>query len=99
MNPEQKRELAGQRAETYAPAPTGGVALAALCGAVMVMGAYWAVSEFYDWRPAEHPFLVVVAGAMGGAVFAVAYDRAARKNRRARRAELVGIDREEQGND
>lgn len=80
---------AAERAEIYAPLPTGGAWRAALCGGVVALVAVFAVSEFYGWRMADH-LPVVLPILVAASVFAfVAYGRARRRNRRAQADELA----------
>ncbi|KQW81974.1 hypothetical protein [Brevundimonas sp. Root1279] len=86
--PRLQREAA-DRAEVYAPRPTGGAWRAALCGGVVALVAVFAVSEFYGWRMVDHlPVVVPILVASTVAAF-IGYGRARRRNRRAQVAELA----------
>lgn len=68
--PKKRRErLAVERAEKYAPMPTGGSFMADICGAVVAMLVIAAVSAFYGWPVRDHvliPTSVTIGGFLVG---------------------------------
>lgn len=92
MDDDQKRKLSEERAAAYAPAPTGGSAMAGLCVAMVALVADFAVSGFYGWEVRDHiPVAagLVIAGFLAGWA---GYKRLARANKRAERAERKALD-------
>ena len=64
--PQKWRErLAVERAEKYAPMPTGGSFMAGVCGAVVALLADAALSAFYGWHVGDH-VLIAAFVAIGG---------------------------------
>lgn len=92
MDEESRQKLAEDRAEVYAPAPTGGLVMAGVCGAVLALGADFAVSGFYGWEVRNHLLLSVGVTLAGFLIGLLGYKRLARANRRATRAERREID-------
>lgn len=92
-----RRALAAHRAETRAPRPTGGIALAGLCGAVVVLLGDVVVSAFYGWRVAEHLLLAVGLTVAGLVIGMMGYGRLILRNRKACAVELDRIVRYERG--
>lgn len=89
MKISQNEQAAWDRAEKYAPKPTGGALRTGFTGAAVGAMAIWGVLGFYSLRPASHaPW--IVGGALIGFIAAfVAYKRLARKNIRARNREMA----------
>lgn len=92
MDEESRQKLAKDRAEVYAPAPTGGSVMAGACGAILALGADLAVSGFYGWEVQDHILLSVGVTLAGFLMGLLGYKRLARANRRATRAERRVID-------
>ncbi|HRO33879.1 MAG TPA: hypothetical protein PLQ03_10755 [Brevundimonas sp.] len=91
MDKDARQVLAKDRAERYAPAPTGGAWMAGLCVAVVALGGDLAVSAFYGWS-AMNNLLIAGLITLGGFVTGfVGYKRVAQSNRRAIRFELDQI--------
>lgn len=86
--------LATERAEAYAPRPTGGSLMAGVCGAVVALLGDVAVSTFYGWRAREHLLLAAAVSAAGFVVVFLGYKRKAQLSRHARRAELAKLERD-----
>lgn len=95
MRRRQREDLAAERAEVHAPRPTGGAAMAGLCGGVVVLLADVAVSGFYGWRVADHPILASALTAGGFIIGAGGYMRLVWRNLKARGVELDRINEEE----
>ncbi|WP_333612173.1 hypothetical protein [Brevundimonas bullata] len=92
MTDERKQKLAGERAELYAPAPTGGSTMAGLCaGTVSLLGVF-VVSGFYGHDVKDHLVLTAVATAVGFLAGVIGYKKVARANRHAVRTERQAID-------
>ena len=87
MTPDQKNRLARERAEAYAPAPTGGAVMAGLCVAVVALVLDFVVSGFYDWRVSDHLIVALAVTIAGFWIGFLAYRNLARLNRRAVRKE------------
>ena len=85
--------LAVERAEKYAPKPTGGAFMAgvALAGAALL--GDFAFSAFYGWRVPDHMLIAALVTALGFLVGITGHWRLARLSRRARHAELANINR------
>jgi hypothetical protein len=85
--------LAVERAEKYAPKPTGGAFKAgvALAGAALL--GDFAFSAFYGWRVRDHMLIAALVTALGFLVGITGHWRLARLSRRARHAELANINR------
>lgn len=92
MDHDERHTLARDRAETYAPAPTGGSLMAGLCTAAVALGGDFAVSGFYGWAVRDHP--IVATGVTVGGFLAgwIGYKRLARTHGRATMAERGRID-------
>ena len=100
MEEEQRRsDLAAERAEAYAPRPTGGAIMAGLVGAGLLLSVDAVVSGFYGWRLRDHLLILLLLVLAGFAAGMLVYLRLRRLNRHARKAERVQIDREEDGDD
>ena len=95
MDPYERNKLAAERAEHYAPRPTGGAIMAGLCGAAMALLADVSASKFYAWPLAGHVPATVLVVIFGFIVVLVGYRRAARRNRHAQLKELGQINRDE----
>jgi hypothetical protein len=95
MNQNDRENLAAERAEHYAPKPTGGSFMAGVCGAVIALLGEVALSRFYGWRLFANPWLTALSMGAGFLIVYVGYIRAKRLNRRAQRDELVQIEADE----
>jgi hypothetical protein len=97
MDHDERQTLAQDRAEKYAPAPTGGSLMAGVCTAAVLLGGDFVVSGFYGWKVSDN--LILAAAVTLGGFFAgmIGYKRLARTNRRAVRSERSGIDDEQGG--
>jgi hypothetical protein len=82
----RKREAA-ERAELYAPTPTGGPWLAGLCGATVAMVALYTIGKVYALPLGENWVPVVMITLASFLVVCVGYRRARERNRKARVAE------------
>lgn len=94
MDDNERDILADQRANIYAPKPTGGAALSGFCGSTLALLAAVMISKFYglsleDYLAETIAFTIVAFG--GGAVI---HHRLRRVNRKARAAERARIDLE-----
>jgi len=92
MDENERDILAEERANIYAPKPTGGAALSGFCGSTLALLAAVMVSKFYalpleDYLAETIAFTAVAFG--GGAVI---HYRLRRVNRKARVAERARID-------
>jgi hypothetical protein len=92
MNQDEREDLASERAEGYAPRPTGGAFMAGVCVACVVLLGDVSVSAFYGWRVLDHLLLASLLTVAGFLIGFLGYRRLARLNRAARRAELKQID-------
>lgn len=92
MNDERKQKLAADRAELYAPAPTGGSIMAGFCAGVVALLGVFGVSGFYARQVEDHLFLTAAITALGFLTGLIGYKRLARANRRATRKERRAID-------
>ena len=64
--PQKWREhLAVERAEKYAPMPTGGSFMAGVCGAVVALLADAALSAFYGWHVGDHVLIAAFVALVG----------------------------------
>lgn len=97
MNKDERTALAAERAQRYAPNPTGGAVMAGVCGAAVVLLVDVSASGFYGWRVIDHVCLTTIAMAAGFLLVAIGYLRAKRLNRTARREELTQINADEDG--
>jgi hypothetical protein len=97
MNQSEREALAAQRAEQYAPHPTGGAMMAGVCGATVTLLGDVSLSKFYGWGLLSHPLLSGMAVALGFLFVLLGYLRAQRLSRKARRHELSKIDLDETG--
>jgi hypothetical protein len=88
MAQKERERRAAERAEQYAPMPTGGAFMAGLCGAIVALLGNVAVSAFYGWQLLDHVLIAVIVTATGFLVGFLGYKRLARLSREARRAEL-----------
>ena len=94
--PQERRErLAVERAEQYAPMPTGGAFMAGICGAVVALLANAAVSAFYGWHVRDHILIATFVTIAGFLVGFFGQRRLAGLSRKARRAELNDINLDE----
>ena len=85
--------LAVERAEKYAPKPTGGAFMAGVAVAGAALLGDFAFSAFYGWRVPDHMLIAALVTALGFLVGVIGYWRLARLSRRARHAELAKINR------
>ena len=92
MDHDDRQTLARDRAEGYAPAPTGGSLMAGLCAAAVALGGDFVVSGFYGWDVRNHPIVAVGVTVVGFLTGWVGYKRLARTHGRATRAERGRID-------
>ena len=92
MTPDERQQLATERAEAYAPKPTGGSIMAGVCVATVVLLGWFAVSRFYGWALREHLLIALVSAPSGFLVGLVGYKRLAHLSRTARQAERRRID-------
>jgi hypothetical protein len=97
MDHESRKSLSEERAERYAPAPTGGSFLAGFCGAVVAMVAMIAAGRFYGFRVQDHLVAASVAALLGFAMAFIGYKRAGMKSRTAQREERAKIDQSVDG--
>jgi hypothetical protein len=94
--PQKWRErLSVERAEMYAPKPTGGAFMAGVCVAFTALLLDVAFSAFYGWRVRDHIFIAVLVAATGFLAGVIGYWRLGRLSRKARHAELTKIQGEE----
>ena len=94
--PENWREhLAVERAEKYAPKPTGGAFMAGVCIATVALLADIAFSAFCGWRVRDHILVATIVTALGFLVGVVGYWRLGRLSRKARHAERSKINRDD----
>jgi len=97
MDQDERQALAEERAERYAPAPTGGALMAGVCVAAVALGGDFLVSGFYGWSVGDQPLVAIAATILGFLVGFVGYKKLARTNRRATRAERRRIDAAQSG--
>lgn len=85
---ETRRKEAAERAEVYAPKPTGGAWLAGACGAVVAMVVLFTIGKIYE-LPLQ-PNLIFAAPIVLTAFVSVyiGYRRARDKNRKAQADEV-----------
>jgi hypothetical protein len=83
----RKREAA-ERAELYAPKPTGGPWLAGLCGATVAMVALYTIGKVYALPLRQNLTAVALITLASYVAVYVGYRRARERNRKARAAEL-----------
>lgn len=95
MEEKTRDHLARERADEYAPHPTGGLGMAGVLGAGLVLGAVAVVCGFYGWKLQDHLLMLLGLMAVGFGVALIVYTRLAKKNRRARKAERARIDGDE----
>jgi len=95
MDQKDRENLAAERAQHYAPKPTGGAFMAGVCGAVIALLGEVALSRFYDWDLLSRPWLTALSTTAGFLIVYVGYIRANRLNRRAQRDELFRIEADE----
>lgn len=95
MDDESRQALANDRAEKYAPAPTGGSLLAGVCGAVVALLGDVGVSAFYGWRLRDHLLLSAGVTVIGFLIVFVGYKRLGRLSRAARKSERAQVDVEQ----
>lgn len=88
MTVERRKHEAAQRAEVYAPRPTGGSALAGFCGATVAVLIAYLVGRNYGWRLEEQSVIAALVVGVGFAVGFVGYRRARERNRVARVDEM-----------
>jgi hypothetical protein len=86
-----RERLATERAEKYAPRPTGGAFMAGVYTAAVVLLLDIAFSAFYGWRVRDHLLIATMVTASGFVVGVIGYWRLAHLSRKARRAELTKI--------
>lgn len=91
INRQAREDLSIERAEQYAPRPTGGLVMAGVCGAGLALVGDMVVSGFYGWRVLDHGLIAVIVTAMGFAAGVAVYLRLARRSRKARKQELAQI--------
>jgi hypothetical protein len=92
MDVEERQRLATERAEIYAPKPSGGSFMAGICVATVVLLGDAAVSRFYGWRIQDHLWVALIVTTAGFFVGLIAHKRLGRRSRKARRAERTQID-------
>lgn len=97
MPHERRNRLAAERAEKYAPMPTGGAFMAGVCGAVVAVLADTAFSAFYGWRVRDHLLIATFMAIAGFLAGVLVHRRLAGLSRKARRAELNQINLDEDG--
>lgn len=85
---EIRRQEAAERAEVYAPRPTGGPWLAGLCGAVVAMVALFTVGKVYELPLGPNLIFAVPIVLAAFVTVYVGYRRARGKNRRAQANEM-----------
>jgi hypothetical protein len=96
--PQQSRERrAVERAEKYAPMPTGGLFMAGISGAAIALMADFAFSAFYGWRVRDHVWIAAFVALGGFLVGFLVHRQLAGLSRKARRAELKQIHLDEDG--
>lgn len=95
MKPDEREQLAAERANAYAPKPTGGYVVAGLSGGAFAFVADLAVSKFYGWRMLDHLWIAAAATWVGLIIGVSIYATLDRRNRRARRHERTAIDKRE----
>jgi hypothetical protein len=86
--PTLQREAA-ERAEAYAPRPTGGAWRAGLSGGVVALVGLFAAGQFYGLRVRDHLLVVLPILAAASVAGFVAYRRARSRNRLAQIDELA----------
>lgn len=89
MSARNLRGQASDRAEVYAPKPTGGSLMAGFSVGLIALGAIYGVLRFYNHRLAEFPVVVSAIVLASTLIGFASYKRAARKHRRAVERELA----------
>lgn len=95
MDRKQRQIIADERAEAYAPKPTGGIFMAGFCGAVLGLLADVVISRFYGWRLVDHPLMTALGMIAGFLIVFIGYARHRRRNRMASLKELKKIDQDQ----
>lgn len=95
MEEKRRDDLAACRAEEYAPRPTGGLFMAGVAGAGLLLAADAVISGFYGWRLSDNLESLAVLMAGGFASGLAVFLRLEKKNQRARRHERAQINRDE----
>lgn len=93
MNPLKVDTRARDRAEAYAPQPTGGSVMAGVCVAVVAFLGVASLSGFYGWEVRDNVLLACLITGAGFVVGFVAYKNLKRLNRAAVRDEQAKIDK------
>jgi hypothetical protein len=92
MEEKRRNDLAADRAEKYAPRPTGGAVMAGATGAGLLLAADAVIAGFYGWRLRDHLLLLSILMGCGFLLGLFVFLRLNRLNRRARHAERMQID-------
>jgi hypothetical protein len=92
MDGKERGRRAVERAEKYAPKPTGGSRMAGLCGAVVAAVGDWTISTFYGWSVREHILIASLTAVLGFLIGFLGYKRLEHLSRKARCAERASID-------
>ncbi len=92
MNQCEREIFAANRAERYAPKPTGGILMAGICGAMAALLGDVAASRFYGRSVRDHLLAAVFVAVTGFLIGIFVNTRSAHRSRKARRAELAKID-------
>lgn len=95
MDPAPSDTRASDRAEAYAPRPTGGSIMAGVCVAVVTFLGVMVVSGFYGWEVRDNALLACLITATGFVTGFVAYKNLKRVNLTAVRHEQAKIDKDE----
>ena len=95
MGPKPSDTRARDRAETYAPRPTGGSVMAGVCVAVVTFLGVMVVFGFYGWEVRDNVLLACLITAAGFVTGFVAYKNLKRANLTAVRDEQANIDKDE----
>ena len=95
MEEKRRNDLAASRAEEYAPRPTGGLFMAGVAGAGLLLAADAVISGFYGWRLRDNLESLAALMAAGFAGGLAVFLRLEKKNQRARRNERAQINRDE----
>jgi hypothetical protein len=95
MDQNERTSLANERADRYAPKPTGGSLMAGVCGTVVAVLGDLTISAFYGWRTLDHLLILALVSVSGFLVGFLGYKRLARTSRKARREELTRVEHEE----
>jgi len=88
MDDARREREAAERAEVYAPKPTGGAWLAGFCGAVVAMVVLFTIGKVYELHLQPNLIFAVPIVLAAFVTVYVGYRRARGKNRQAQADEM-----------